>query len=311
MTAAERSDRLADTVDYSQRRRDHRRHRHGRAAPPARVAGAPDGRGVRGALPGGQARAPRAPQAQSADLRPATRRYSAGAAERRVTRPRAPSSDPRAAVTVRGTCCVRRRRRRPGHRRHDGNGRSNRRGRRDRRGGAMGVAGAGGLGAAGDAAWHIRRRGCGTATGGPGGGGSTATTPRRAHQRRGASDVAATEASIPTRRPPRAARPPGAICWDFEEGAAARRAGRRTATSTHGLAVVDNTRPHRGKYSLHAKDFTGGNEGAEAGRSTTMRFNLPAGFGPMLWGRAFVPRRPARRCRTRACSTRATRAPAP
>jgi hypothetical protein len=60
-----------------------------------------------------------------------------------------------------------------------------------------------------------------------------------------------------------------------------------------GSLLVDNTRAHSGMYALHAKDFSGGKEGTDGGPKHTIRFNLPANFGPVLWGRAFIYMTPA------------------
>jgi hypothetical protein len=86
---------------------------------------------------------------------------------------------------------------------------------------------------------------------------------------------------------------PGTLCWDFEGGKLPDgwTAYRNEYT---GDLVVDDTRPHRGTYSLHAKDFKGGAEGAQGGPKKTLRYALPAGFGPTLWGRAFIYTTPAR-----------------
>lgn len=86
---------------------------------------------------------------------------------------------------------------------------------------------------------------------------------------------------------------PGTICWDFEQGALP--SGFTPYRNEFvGTLVVDNTRPHRGMFSLHAKDLRGGVEGQQGGPKKTARFNLPAGFGPIMWGRAFVYTTPAR-----------------
>jgi hypothetical protein len=83
------------------------------------------------------------------------------------------------------------------------------------------------------------------------------------------------------------------LCWDFEEGMlpAGWKPYRNEFTGTIG---VDNTRPHAGQYSLHAKGLVGGTEGAQGGPKKTIRFDLPANFGPTMWGRAFVYTTPAR-----------------
>ena len=49
-----------------------------------------------------------------------------------------------------------------------------------------------------------------------------------------------------------------------------------------GTLLVDNVMPHSGKCSLHMKDFSG-NQPQHAFIAA-----LPAKFGPILWGRAFV-----------------------
>jgi hypothetical protein len=86
---------------------------------------------------------------------------------------------------------------------------------------------------------------------------------------------------------------PGTICWDFEEGTlpAGWTPYRNEFT---GALLVDSTRAHRGTFSLHAKDLRGGVEGQQGGPKKTVRFELPASFGPTLWGRAFVYTTPAR-----------------
>jgi hypothetical protein len=48
---------------------------------------------------------------------------------------------------------------------------------------------------------------------------------------------------------------------------------------------ADDTRPHRGKYALHAKALVGGAEGSQGGPPKTIRYALPPDFGPVLWGR--------------------------
>ena len=80
----------------------------------------------------------------------------------------------------------------------------------------------------------------------------------------------------------------GTLCWDFEEGKLPAGWTPYRNEYTTGSLLVDGTRPHRGTYALHAKDFSGGTEAAQGGPKHTMRFALPAGFGPVLWGRAWV-----------------------
>ncbi len=52
--------------------------------------------------------------------------------------------------------------------------------------------------------------------------------------------------------------------------------------------MVDNSKAHKGSYALHAKDLTGGTAGQQGGPKKTIRYALPANFGPVLWGRAYV-----------------------
>jgi hypothetical protein len=98
----------------------------------------------------------------------------------------------------------------------------------------------------------------------------------------------------------------GTLCWGFEEGVTMPpgwKVGRTdfgaavlandTATHTGPALVADQTRPHWGKYSLHAKGFVGGTPGNQGGPKATIVYTLPAGFGSSLWGRAFVYTTPA------------------
>ncbi len=82
---------------------------------------------------------------------------------------------------------------------------------------------------------------------------------------------------------------PGTLCWDFETGAIPTGWGPSTRTQDFkGELLVDNTKAHKGMYALHAKDFTGGTVANQGGPKKTIVFPLPANFGPILWGRAFV-----------------------
>ncbi len=86
---------------------------------------------------------------------------------------------------------------------------------------------------------------------------------------------------------------PGTLCWDFEEGTLP------DGWTPHrdefsGQLLVDSTRARSGKYALHARQLSGGREGAQGGPKKTVRFELPADFGPVLWGRAYVYTTPAR-----------------
>jgi len=91
-----------------------------------------------------------------------------------------------------------------------------------------------------------------------------------------------------------ACSPPGSLCWGFEEGAFPPGWMRyRLGDGFPGQLLVDSTRPHRGNYSLHAKDYQGGSPTEQGGPKYTIIYSLPAGFGPVLWGRAFVYTSPA------------------
>lgn len=63
----------------------------------------------------------------------------------------------------------------------------------------------------------------------------------------------------------------------------------------NGSIAVDNSKPHGGTYSLHMADLSGGTVGQAGGPKKSMQYMLPANFGPVLWGRAYVfttPERP-------------------
>jgi hypothetical protein len=85
----------------------------------------------------------------------------------------------------------------------------------------------------------------------------------------------------------------GALCWDFEQGTLPP-GWTPYRNEYNGTLLVDGTRPLHGKYSLHAKGLQGNVEGSDGGPKKTMRYTLPATFGPTLWGRAFVYVSPAR-----------------
>jgi hypothetical protein len=85
---------------------------------------------------------------------------------------------------------------------------------------------------------------------------------------------------------------PGTLCWDFEGGDLDGWTPYRN--ELNGELLVDRTRPHRGLFSLHARDLSGGVEGQQGGPKHTLRHDLPPNFGPVLWGRAFVYTTPAR-----------------
>jgi hypothetical protein len=85
--------------------------------------------------------------------------------------------------------------------------------------------------------------------------------------------------------------PPGTLCWGFEEGTLAQLPGwtrNRNGDGFPGQLLIDGTMPHRGRYSLHAKDYHGGDPTQQGGPKYTIVYSLPPNFGPVLWGRAFV-----------------------
>ncbi|MDC0713617.1 hypothetical protein POL68_34445 [Stigmatella sp. ncwal1] len=93
--------------------------------------------------------------------------------------------------------------------------------------------------------------------------------------------------------PPTGCAVPETLCWDFEEGTLP------TGWTAYrdefsGQLLVDDSRAHKGKYALHAKGLVGGKEGSQGGPKKTIRFDLPSGFGPVMWGRAYVYTTPAR-----------------
>jgi hypothetical protein len=80
-----------------------------------------------------------------------------------------------------------------------------------------------------------------------------------------------------------------ALCWDFEDGKIPQgfTPWRETPPST-GQLLVDNTKPFGGHgYSLHAKDLVGGPQ-------HTLKYVLPANFGPVMWGRLRMYTTPTR-----------------
>ncbi len=98
----------------------------------------------------------------------------------------------------------------------------------------------------------------------------------------------------------------GTLCWGFEEGVTTP-PGWSVGRTDYGAVVlpndqtahtgpalvVDETRPHWGKYSLHARNFAGGSPTTQGGPKATNVYTLPASFGPVLWGRVFVYTEPA------------------
>lgn len=72
------------------------------------------------------------------------------------------------------------------------------------------------------------------------------------------------------------------ICWDFEGGKIPDGFSQRF-NQPGGELLVDDTKPYgTSKYSLHAKDIVGQQP------QKSIIYQLPANFGPVLWGRARV-----------------------
>jgi hypothetical protein len=72
------------------------------------------------------------------------------------------------------------------------------------------------------------------------------------------------------------------ICWDFEEGKIPNGFTPRF-NQPSGELLVDDTKAYgTSRYSLHAKDIVGQQP------QKTLIYQLPANFGPVLWGRAHV-----------------------
>jgi hypothetical protein len=156
-------------------------------------------------------------------------------------------------------------------------------------GGAAG-AGAAGAGVAGAGAAGVSGVGGVGGVGGHDAGAAGATDAIEA----GTTNGDAKDGAAPPDAPAAAGcAAPGALCWDFEEGKLPT-GWTAYRNEFNGQILVDGTRPHRGQYALHAKDLQGGAEGKDGGPKKTVRFSLPAGFGPVLWGRAFMYATPAR-----------------
>lgn len=94
-------------------------------------------------------------------------------------------------------------------------------------------------------------------------------------------------------RPLHACESPGTRCWDFEEGRIPE-GWTPYRDEFSGELLVDDTRAYRGRYALHARQLVGGAEGSQGGPKKTLRFELPAHFGPVLWGRVYVYTSPTR-----------------
>jgi hypothetical protein len=74
------------------------------------------------------------------------------------------------------------------------------------------------------------------------------------------------------------------VCYDFEECATPKgwTVPNGEGNQGAGMTLVDDVMPHSGACSLHMKDFSGDQP------QHAYLANLPAGFGPLLWGRAWI-----------------------
>ena len=107
--------------------------------------------------------------------------------------------------------------------------------------------------------------------------------------------VSCLHVASPSRAPERTweREPPGTLSWDFEEGVVPP-GWVPHRDEFEGVLQVDDTHTHSGRYALHARGLRGGREGLQGGPKKTLRFNLPANFGPVLWGRVHVYTAPSR-----------------
>ena len=154
-------------------------------------------------------------------------------------------------------------------------------------GGASGASVGGASGATAGAAGSAG--GASGSTGGVSGAAGQAGAPATD----GAADVAASDGGVEAAPTGTGCTGAGTLCWDFEEGHLPTGWTPYRNEFPTGTLLVDNTRPHHGTYSLHAKDFLGGTETTQGGPKHTMSYNLPPRFGPTLWGRAWVYMTPA------------------
>jgi hypothetical protein len=102
----------------------------------------------------------------------------------------------------------------------------------------------------------------------------------------GASDADAPTASPGDAPPSVGTGCKGAVvCYDFEDCALPKGWTVPTfgeGSQGGGSTLVDDVRPHSGKCALHMKDFSGGSP------QHAYLADLPAGFGPVMWGRAWI-----------------------
>lgn len=152
-------------------------------------------------------------------------------------------------------------------------------------GGASGGAAVGGGAIAGGAAGAATTGGTAAGAGAAGatsGSGGTAGAAGVGGASAGAAGVGGTAVSAGCKGAP--------LCWDFEEGKIPDgfTPWRSTPSPATGELLVDDTRPFGGsKFSLHAKDLVGGPQ-------HTLKYVLPANFGPVMWGRLRLYTTPTR-----------------
>ena len=156
-------------------------------------------------------------------------------------------------------------------------------------GGALGGAGApGGAGAGAGAGTGTAGAGAGTAGAGMAGGSSAGAGGAAGATAGGSSGAAGSGGAVGSSGGTGSGcKAPGTICWDFEEGALPT-GWTAYRNEFNGSLVVDDTKAHQGTHALHAKDLLGGQENVQGGPKKTIRYTLPANFGPVMWGRAWV-----------------------
>ena len=158
-------------------------------------------------------------------------------------------------------------------------------------------AGAGGGGGAGAGAAGIPGAGAGGNAGGGGGVSGNGGTAGDGTGGTGGESVGAgggtSDAGAPTDGGAVDANGTGCkgatVCYDFEECATPKGwtvpnypTDPGEGNQGAGSILVDNVMPHAGKCSLHMKDFSGSQP------QHAFIAALPANFGPVMWGRAFV-----------------------
>jgi hypothetical protein len=74
------------------------------------------------------------------------------------------------------------------------------------------------------------------------------------------------------------------VCYDFDDCKlpAGWKVQNSQGNQGAGMTLVDNAMPHSGTCALHMKDYTGDSP------QHSYLADLPASFGPVMWGRAFI-----------------------